>query len=58
MKHLGIFEVNRRVTKMMAEIGKIRLKLWTKIWVKFAPISLFVNVHKWFDCENSLTWEL
>ena len=25
------------------------------IFVKFAPIYLFLYVHGWFDCENSLT---
>ena len=58
VKYIGIFGVNRRVTKMMAEIAKIRLKFWIKIWVKFAPIFLFVHISRWFDCENSLTWEL
>ena len=43
---------------MMAEIAKIRVKLWIKIWVKFAPISLFAYAHGWFDCKNSLTREL
>ena len=43
---------------MMAEIAKIRVKLWIKNWLKFAPISLFVYVHGWFESENSFSWEL
>ena len=43
---------------MMAEIAKIRVKLWIKIWVRFAPISLFEYTHGWFDCKNPLTREL
>ena len=26
----------------MTEIAKIKVKLWIKVWVKFAPISPFV----------------
>ena len=58
LKNIGIFGFDRSVTKMMAEIAKIRVKLWIKIWVKFAPISLFAYAHGWFDCKNSLTREL
>ena len=58
LKNIGIFGFDRRVTKMMAEIAKIRVKLWIKIWVRFAPISLFEYTHGWFDCKNPLTREL
>ena len=58
LKNIGIFGFDRSVTKVMAEIAKIRVKLWIKIWVKFAPISLFAYAHGWFDCKNSLTREL
>ena len=43
---------------MMAKMAKIRVKLWIKIWVKFAHISLLVYAHGWFDCKNPLTREL
>ena len=54
VKYIGIFWINGRKTKTMAEIAKIRLKLWIKLWVNFAFIFLFVYVPGWFGCENSL----
>ena len=52
--------------------GKERSEIYRNFWVwqegnqmmadgilvKFAPIYLFLYAHGWFDCENSLTWQL